>query len=150
MVNKRLLDIANRQKNPSLPVERVQSARSGKTKLTQILRRDENGKPKLDLIPIKETAVNTPTQKDYLNLMRVYECGGWIWSGENLPTESYNWKTHTEETCIESLEKFRYGTIEYNQKQGSDIISPREFYDIQNINPEMINEINVWFDENAQ
>ncbi|HLD38467.1 MAG TPA: hypothetical protein VJA20_03425, partial [Candidatus Nanoarchaeia archaeon] len=49
----------------------------------------ENEKPKLNLIPLEKTRVGISTQKDYDELMQVYEVGGWRWITSGLPT-SYN------------------------------------------------------------
>jgi len=36
--------------------------------------------PKINLIPLKDTAVNTKTQAGYDLLMIVFEAGGWKWN----------------------------------------------------------------------
>ncbi len=159
MVNKRFLQTAERWKNPSLPVERVQPREEKPDKgLTQILERDSNGKPILKLKPIKKTVVNTTTQKDYWDLMRVYECGVWNWSGGYLATQKNYWYDK-EETCVDAgvdypngiynKGKFGYGNIKFYRKENWKIISTQGFYDTQKITPEILNEINVWFDKNA-
>ena len=103
MINKRFLAKAKEWKNPSLPVEKTKPRdnSSSQKDLTQILERDSEGKPKLDLTPIEKTTVYTPTQEDYWDLMRVYECGGWKWSvGRSLPTQKSFWGDYKENTCI--------------------------------------------------
>ena len=67
---------------------------------TPILERDESTKPVLHLTHLEKIAVHVPTQKEYWDLMRVYECGGWRWSGEDLPTKVNEWGVNTRETCI--------------------------------------------------
>ena len=130
-----------------------------KSGLKKILETDENGKPILHLIPMKKTAVNTKTQEEYWDLMRIYECGGWKWGSGCLPTlpkERNRWEICTEEFCAEAgfdyfnddLEKFRYASKKFYKEMGYNIISPQEFYDKQEskITPEMIKEINDFFD----
>lgn len=101
---------------------------------------------------MKETAINTLTQKDYWELMRVYECGGIICKGrgEKLPTQMGDaWiELYEEETCINVEEKLEFSGVEFYLKQGFDIILPSEFYDKQKITPEMLKEINNWFEKN--
>lgn len=131
-----------------------------KPKLTQILERDENGKSKLNLTPIKKTAVHTPTLEDYNTLMQVCECGGWKWYNERLSTAwdiRDQWK---EETCVFTEAIYENGVgicskgiiyycdRELFQEENWDVISTSKFYEIQKVTPEMIKELNEWFNKN--
>ena len=60
MVNKRLLELAGRQKN-----EKVPDLIKVEKKLEGILERDENGKPILELKPIEKKAVHASTKEKY-------------------------------------------------------------------------------------
>ncbi len=156
MPNPRFLKTAERWMNKDAPSERPKPREEKSDKgLTQILQRDSNGKPVLKLKPIEKTAVHTTTQKEYWDLMGVYECGGWKWSDGDLPTQNNHWN-YEEETCVEAgvnyssrRGKFGYSDRKFYIGENWKIISTQGFYDTQKITPGMLNEINVWFDENA-
>jgi len=126
--------------------------------LTSILERGEDGKPKLNLIPLERTAVNVPTEKDSWELMRVYERGGWKWREGNLPTQFNFWIKHKKRTCVATgvdyltggvFNEGKFGSSSKNFYLGEDwqVIKKQEFYDKQEpkITPEIIKEINEWF-----
>ncbi len=112
-------------------------------------------KPKIKLNPLEKTAVNTQTQKEYNELMQVYEIGGWKWRTGYLPTELELWKTYKEKTCIgggigtfANKGRFGYCDEEFYKKESWKILSSKEFYKKQKITPEMIKEINKYFENN--
>jgi len=156
MVNKRFLEKAQEWRSKEVPESK--EAKTSTPNLKQILERDENRRPILNLTPIEKTAVNTPTQEDYWTLMRTYEIGGWKWASGELPTSRMNlWTTrYKQETCmgagfdLSENRRERFKTDKRNFYLGNDwnIISPQEFYDAQNpkITPEMLDEINAWFE----
>ena len=126
-------------------------------KLTQLLQRDENGKPKLNLTPIENTEIYTMTHYCFQTLMRVYECGGWKWDGSGrIPTELDPENiTHRKEAysdikhCNERKREFGFTDRRINTQNSYDnIISSEEFYKTQKITYEIISEINIWFDKN--
>lgn len=148
MVNKRLIELAKRQMNPILPVKRTILT----SNLTQVLERDENGKPILKLNPMEETVVHTPTKEEYYILMQVYECGGWRWNNAHLPTKLIHWETE-KETFINAgvnfanpsnLMGFRHG---HRESFPEGVISIQEFYDAQKITPKVLKEINQYFEK---
>ena len=108
------------------------------------------GKPKLNLTPLELTAVHTPSQNEYDDLIQVYECGGWKSNSGNLPTSINYWMHEKEETCVRAKEIFAFWDIESYQKDGWDVISPQEFYNEQGINQEQIQEINKWFENQPE
>jgi len=119
------------------------------------LERDLNGKPVLKLIPMEKILVHTPTQEEYVELMRVFECGGWRYLGGSLPTKYNYWKYNREETCISAGMNYlmggEVGKIGYQDKQiclneGCKVILPNEFYEIEGVTPEIRKEINEYFD----
>jgi len=115
------------------------------------LERDLEGKPKITLKELKETAVNTLTQEIYNTLMQVYECGGWKWYGGDLPTQDNYWTYYKGKTCIRVKNEFSYEDEKYYRKTiGYKIISTKRFYKIQNITPDMLGEINKWFKEHSR
>ena len=154
MLNPRLLAKAKEWRNEEAPKPRDNF--SSQKNLTQILQRDSEGKPKLDLTPIEKTTVYTPTQGDYWDLMRVYELGGWRWRGGKLPTEINSWNNFKEKTYIDAGVdypsgvyndgEFGFANREFYLEKGLGIISSQEFYDKQRITSEMLQEINEWFD----
>jgi len=81
--------------------------------------------------------------------MRVYEIGGWKWTGDDLPTNEFGspiWKGYKAKTCVDAEDEFGYCDKKYFFKRKWKIISAQEFYKIQNITPEQIKEINDYFD----
>jgi len=158
MINRRLVELARRHMNPEPPKPRAKTKKQTQS-LTGILERDSNGKPKLNLTPMEETVVNTPTQEDYNQLVMVYECGGWEWYGGGLPTKYSNWDTLKEETCIDagsdypSSDEGKFGRAEkeWFEERGCKILTPQDFYDTQDppITREMLSEINEWFEQNG-
>jgi len=112
------------------------------------LEKDLEGKPRITLKPLKKTFVHTPTQKDYLNLMRIYECGEWRWIDGDLPTKSnLIWNAYEEETCIRAGSRFGYADKKYCEKvERYKVISTKKFYDKQKITSDMLGEINSYFE----
>jgi len=165
-INPRLLELALRQKNPNfLEEETRREAEKGEKSKSNFESSETNdddpivfsrktidGKPNLNLNYIINIAVHTPTQLEYDVLMRVYECGGLMWPNENYPTKR-NYFGRYNETCIKAgIEYLDFGPSGDFKKQGFEILTSEEFYDSQDvtITPEMISEINEWFDENEQ
>ena len=158
MLNPRFLKLMERWRNPEPPEprEEIHTSESG---LTQLLQRNSDGKPIVKLTPLEKTAVNTPTQEVYNELMRTYELGGWKWrGGGDLPTQYDGWNDYKKDTCVDAgyydeksnKEGFKFAKRKWYQSENWKIISPQDFYDIQNITPEMLQEINIWFDENGK
>ncbi|MCK4650458.1 hypothetical protein KAT36_04480 [Candidatus Pacearchaeota archaeon] len=150
MPNPRFMEFAKRQMNSECPVVEPRETKYSNSELTQILERDENGKPKLNLTSLEGTGVRVPTQEEYDTLMQVYECGGWDWNHGKLSTSFNCWNKYEEETCVRAEERFVYANNEFYIERNQKILSTSEFYDIQKINLEMIKEINQWFDGNGK
>ena len=68
--------------------------------LENILKKDESGKPTINLTPLEKTTINTKTREEYDELMRVYEIGNWKWDDKYLATNLDCWEKHKEETCL--------------------------------------------------
>ncbi len=121
-----------------------------KDKLTKLA-----GIPRLELTPLKKTAVHIQTQEECDELMRVYEMGSWRGRSGRLPTEFNYFKKCSKETCVtagtdytfEQKGKFGYGNKDFYLGKNWDVISRQEFYNIQKITSEMIKEINKHFEE---
>jgi len=127
--------------------------------ISQVLERDENGKPILNLTSIEKTTVSTPTQRSYDELMRVYECGGWKWSSGFFPRELNLWTTYEGETGITAgicyprniKGGFQHGDISSGDlTENFEYITLQEFYNAQNppISKAGLDEINEWFEQN--
>ncbi len=158
-INPKFLEMAKRQMSDKPPLVEIPKPenKTSESGLIQILERDKNGKPQLNLTPMKETAVNTQTQEQYDILMQVYECGGWKWeAGNNQPTKSNYFNEYGRGNCMEGgisyisgkFEKFGFTNNEFYREKGWDVISTQEFYKKQNVSREMLDEINRWFDKN--
>ena len=153
-INPRLRKLAELTYNPSLELPNLEEITEKTSLKTNKLERDAQGKPIIKLTPLERTAVNTQTQEAYDTLMQVYECGGWRWYRGSSLTSGDHWKGYKEKICMDAGYNFHnnqeglicYGpTRDFNEK-GKEIISPQEFYNKQNITPEMINEINKYFE----
>ncbi len=116
--------------------------------LEEIFWKDKNGKLILNLTSLEKTAVKVPAQNDYWTLMRIYECGGWKGKYGELSAKNNLWTTYKEETCIGSENDCQFARAEYYAKIRWNVISLEEFYKIQKITPEMIKEINNYFEKN--
>ena len=139
------------------PVSEIIRMPKGKLHLPLVKRvekeRDKISQLRSFLMPLEKTVVNTSTQKDYDLLMQVYEIEGWEDDVGKLPTTRNYW--NKEEICVSvgidfvSGRKrfFGYAHKNFYQAERWKIISLQEFYNLQNISPEMINEINEWFEK---
>ena len=113
-------------------------------------------KPKIRLNLLEEKAVETPTQESFTQLMRVYECGNWIWKDGDIPTLPgflNEWEKYQKETCVEAgspmglNEKIRFGCASKDSFLATiSFISDEAFYEIQGVTQEKRSEINAYFD----
>ena len=147
-INPNLRKLAELTHNPSLELPDLEEITKEQVPVqTNQLERDAQGKPKIKLTPLEKTAVNTLTQEEYNTLMQVYERGGWKWCTGELPTSENLWKDYKEKTCIKVSNKFTFATRNYYEKERyHQIIPTKEFYNKQNITPDMIKEINKYFE----
>ena len=119
------------------------------------LERNADGRPILHLTPLEKTAVNAPTREDYNTLMRVYECSGWKWHDGKNPSEINRWEIYGSDFCAgvgvhwgtNKVKVFGWGDKENYISLDGKIISIEEFYKIQKITPEMIKEVNKYFEK---
>jgi hypothetical protein len=131
----------------------------GKSVLTQILVRDENGKPKLNLTPIENAVIKTTGEEDFTELMRVCECGGLTGivndSHEFIPSTipyCFIWKAPRDFYINAQFGFNKRGektfTFSNEVLSGSKVISPDEFYNSQipPICEEMLDEIKKYFE----
>ncbi len=133
--------------NSECPIVKPRETNYSNSELTQILERDENGKPKLDLTSLEGTGVRVPTQEEYDILMQVYELGDWKRSSGNLSTHHNYWNEHKEETCVRAEGEYAYGRKDFFISRGRNIISTQKFYEIQKRTLEDIKERNKWFEK---
>jgi hypothetical protein len=115
----------------------------------QVLERDEDGKPRIPRIILKSMAnksVHVPTQKDYWDLMKIYECGIWEWCLGNSPTSNNTWSSFGEETCVDAEDRFVSRDRALSKANGLKVITLQEFYDAQGITPEILKKVKDYFD----
>jgi hypothetical protein len=124
-------------------------------------------KPSLKLTALEKTIIDTSTFEEYKEILRVFHCGGWMYSAwgdfHEYPHHEYSkfdyfkreFGNHTGIaannifnnkgwTLIFNLNSSVYKE-ELNYKK---IITPQEFYKIQGINANQIKRINDFFDKN--
>ena len=112
-----------------------------------------NEKPKLDLTPLEKTMVAISTQKDYDELMQVYETGGWRWGSRDLPI-FYNYLAENKEKVFVdagiSFSGNLKGFFEYGYEEPNNysVVSTKKFYEIQGITKEELAELNEYFEKN--
>ncbi|MDD5133044.1 MAG: hypothetical protein PHD81_03065 [Candidatus Nanoarchaeia archaeon] len=153
-----LAERLNKEVEEKIRREKLEKKKLNKEEEKQVLEEKVNPqeknpikKPKIELTPLGITAVNTKTQEEYQILMQVYEIGGWGWPGGELPTSVNRWNEYKQDTCIDAMiysmtsRTFRYTCTRFNQEKLWNIISPQEFYEKQNITPEMLKEIGDYF-----
>ncbi|MDO8516870.1 MAG: hypothetical protein Q7S33_01985 [Nanoarchaeota archaeon] len=119
------------------------------------LEKTADGRPILHLTPLADVAVNTTTQEDYWILLRVYECGSWGWVGGESFTGVNYWIRYGSNTSIDAGVSYNKRIIgkacvspkEFLISHDWKIILPQEFYKIQKITPEILNEVNEYFEK---
>src|SRR3989338_6331137 len=113
----------------------------------------ENKKPKLNLTLLEKTRVEISTQKDYDELMHVYEAGGWRWITSGLPT-SYNHLAEDKEKIYLDAGSSHFWNFkeffEYSYEEDNDhhAIPIKNFYEIQKIAPGDLIKLNEYFEKN--
>jgi len=125
---------------PKIPVENFKEKKLTYDPIT--------GNPVLVLNPLKNTTVNTKTQKEYDTLMQIYMAGGWHWENYIPSNFDNKWTKYERETNIGATKSFKnysnYKIIFHNLKK----ISIEEFYKEQSITQKIISELNEWYDKN--
>jgi hypothetical protein len=86
--------------------------------------------------------------------MKIYECGGWRWDDDELPTNYFIDDIDLVPYCVDIgiSEGENSGIFEYNNAKkyldnGYMHISVKRFCEIQEISSEKLREINSWFDK---
>lgn len=112
-------------------------------------------KPKIKLNLGRKIAVNTPTNENYNELLRILSLKGYAWcGGESLVTPSIkdNWKHYGSQTCIDrdfsvtGAKHISYADKKFFEDQGYSVMSLREFYESQGIDKKQIKALRRWFD----
>jgi hypothetical protein len=104
------------------------------------------GKPLITLIPLTTTVVNTKTQKEYDNLMQIYEAGQWKEYDYNTPTEYNTWKRYGIETNIDAKNLFKNFSSHRISVAKWNKLSLEEFCIKQNITQEIITKLNKYYE----
>jgi hypothetical protein len=108
-------------------------------------------KPKIELKRLENLVINTKTQNEFCNLMKICEIAGFQW-GFGLPTKAnvdIYWGKYKDNTCIKMLTD--YPLLYYASKSFYEskhphekVISMEQFYKINNISSEKLNEVNQY------
>ena len=152
-INPNLRKLAELTYNPSLEVPDLEKITEETQPQINKLEKDAQGRPIIKLTPLEKTAINTKTQQEHNTLMQVYECGGWRWSGGELPTYSKD-RGDEEEISVtggyvfytNAINRFSWGFQRFYLDNGWKVIPTKEFYNKQNITDDMIKEINEYFE----
>ena len=111
----------------------------------------ENEKPKLNLASLERTSVELETQKEYDELMQVYEAGKWKWSSRDFPTHYNYWKNKEKIYVDAGISHFNdlkgFFGYHYEEAHNCNTISIEKFYEMQGIIKEDLFELNKWFDK---
>ena len=115
-------------------------------------------KPIIQLNSLEKTVVHTLAQEEYDTLMQIYECGGWKWRGGVVPTNLDKWSEvkrcspDYRELCImacpmdpKETKTFGFSHKKHFSESNYKIVSVQEFYGIQKITHEKIEEISNYF-----
>ena len=101
----------------------------------------------VDLRNLIRTVVNTSTKEEYNTLMKVYESGGWRWADGSISTFNRGqWDDAKRNICVDAHDCFQYGLKGFYSKKNCRIISPNEFYDIEGILLQRVEEVVVLHD----
>ena len=88
--------------------------------------------PKINLKPLEYTVVNTRTQAEFDELIKVYKSAGW----KAYEYTSNLWQTHKEKTSVEVKDGYSVYTIDSSPKFHETVITLDEFKQIQGIESE--------------
>lgn len=113
-------------------------------------------KPEIKLKSLEKTVVHTKYKDDYTTLMQVYELAGWMMvchQAEN-PTTLNLWESYEEDTAITAglisqgndQKRFVFDNVCDYLKEDRKIITPENFYALQGITKEKLDEINKYFE----
>jgi hypothetical protein len=110
---------------------------------------DSTGKPTIKLTPLTQTIINITTQDEYDTLMKIYDAGNWKWSDNTNSIMKNKWLKYTKRTTIDAKNEFFYeDKIIEKIVTKNRIISLKEFYKIQNITQNTIEELNNYYHKN--
>jgi hypothetical protein len=146
-INEKYSEIENTRKEETIPIKTEEKI---EPKL-----RYEDGVPKLELKILENTAVHTPTQKEYDNLMQIYDAGNWQWELNTSIECNYFYRDNAE-TCLTAgksyykkiEKKIAVSPKEFYTKRNWKIISLEEFCTIEKITQKIIKQLNEYYDKN--
>ncbi len=113
--------------------------------LNPLLLRTFEGNFRLQLRHLNNYRVSVSDQRVYDRLMQVYECGGLEWHSGKSPTDVPFIVGHGS-LYISCEQNFSFLSDCCSLAKFKKIV-PSEFYHLQNITPEMNEEINQWFEK---
>jgi|GEM_PF-6090859 len=121
-------------------------------KLSGNLKKDK--KPSLSLHTFSDKAILFSDREDYDLIMKIYECGGWKWEDDELPTSYFLEDIDSAPCCVdmgvfegENSGVFGYEHYKKYLERGYLLVSPKKFCELQGIDNAKIKEIERWFDK---
>ena len=81
---------------------------------------------------MEKIVINVRTQKEYDELMEIYENKGWFWNDWAEPALYKNWDTYKENTCVRYEDIFWYADIDFFKDMWYKILTFKEFKDMEN------------------
>ena len=80
---------------------------------------------------LEKTVVNLRTQEEFNEYMQMCEDAGWLRVSNKKPTEAkVFWNDYKENTCVEVMDRFRYGSKAYFESEGYKNITLKELKNI--------------------
>ena len=95
-------------------------------------------------------AINTKTQEQYNELMRMFEEKWWKWLDWEKPTEKNYFNLYKENICIDYKDWFWYADIDFYKEKWNEIISFEEFLELEWITQEIKPWDLVWISDESQ
>ncbi len=111
-------------------------------------------RPQIELLPMgSHVFLNIKSQKEYDNLMQIYELGDWTWISGKYPTNTNHYFVHKRNTCINigpdkdyGKRRIRLHNLKDLDMDLSHIIKTPEFFGLQGINIHKLNQANIYFE----
>ncbi|MFA5953355.1 MAG: hypothetical protein WC812_02060 [Candidatus Pacearchaeota archaeon] len=109
-------------------------------------------KPKIHLDISENLVIKTNSEREAIELMRVFECADWRRDNEKLPTEKSVWQYSIFSNCFEAginiygkIKKFGYASENYYKYRKYKIIDFEDFLK-KEITSQEIKKINSYFE----
>lgn len=135
-----------KKKNEDIPID-MQNLEK------KILKYLPSGLPIIELHEISEVAVKIGTPEEHDTMMQIYQSGGWQCEvlkdmAGGASATLCNYATESKNKCVTVQKIFQFDYEKNLDALNYDIWDTSFFYNIQGITPEIIKELNKWYDEN--